>query len=314
MQTMIAHTIPTDEDNIGTAASVHPPHPGTTLEWKGINYQVPVRDKPGEVRTLLHPMSGFAYPGEILAIMGTSGAGKSTLLDVLAGRLESDDLKGGILSALLLCAMAASYSNYFFCLSYIFSGALLVNNSLVNSKAFRKESGYVMQSDALFPLLTVRETFRYAAYLRVRGTTTAERNQIADELITELKLNKVADTIVGDDEHRGLSGGEKRRVSIGVDIVHFPSTIFLDEPTSGLDSSTAVSVVETLKQLALKQNCTILMTVHQPSIKLYNLLDKLLFLSAGHVTFYGTTKELTPFILDAYSRCNIGTCIAEIQT
>jgi ABC-type multidrug transport system ATPase subunit len=184
---------------------------------------------------------------------------------------------------------------------------------LVNSKAFRKESGYVMQSDALFPLLTVRETFRYAAYLRVRGKTTAERNQIADELITELKLNKVADTIVGDDEHRGLSGGEKRRVSIGVDIVHFPSTIFLDEPTSGLDSSTAVSVVETLKQLALKQNCTILMTVHQPSIKLYNLLDKLLFLSAGHVTFYGTTKELTPFILDAYSRCNIGTFITDIQ-
>ena len=80
-------------------------------------------------------------------------------------------------------------------------------------KAFRKETGYVMQSDALFPLLTVRETIRYAAYLRVHGKTRAECNEIAEHTIRELKLTKVVDTIVGDDDNRGLSGGEKRRVS-----------------------------------------------------------------------------------------------------
>ena len=89
----------------------------------------------------------------------------------------------------------------------------MANGATVDPRSFRKETGYVMQSDALFPLLTVRETMRYAAYLRVQGKTTAEKNALADSIISLLKLDKAADTIVGNDDHRGLSGGEKRRVS-----------------------------------------------------------------------------------------------------
>ena len=97
--------------------------------------------------------------------------------------------------------------------SFTCTGSLLTNGTKVDSKSFRKESAYVMQSDALFPRLTVRETVRYAAYLRVQGKTTEQCNKIAENTIRQLKLTKVVDTIVGNDDIRGLSGGEKRRVS-----------------------------------------------------------------------------------------------------
>ena len=150
-------------------------------------------------------MSGRADPGEMLAIMGTSGAGKTTLLDILAGRLISKNLTGHILT----------------------------NDRPVNYSTFRKQSGYVMQSDALFPLLTVKETLHYAAHLGIQGKTYAEREAAANSTMMLLRLEHVQDTIIGDDLTRGLSGGEKRRVSIAVDIIHEPPVIFLDEPTSG---------------------------------------------------------------------------------
>ena len=220
------------------------------LEWKDISYSVQAAevedgsDEKGVAaeKVLLHPMSGVAEPGKLLAVMGSSGAGKSTLLDVLAGRIDSSS----------------------------FSGELLANKKTVDAKEFRKLTGYVMQSDALFPLMTVRETLRYAAYLRVPNKTTEERNAIADETLSLLRLDECAETIVGDEDNRGISGGQKRRVSVAIDIVHRPAVIFLDEPTSGLDSSTAYTVVDSLKQLAVNQNCTVIMTIHQPSAKLFN--------------------------------------------
>lgn len=175
-----------------------------TLEWQSLQYSVTDAKTKAE-KILLHPMSGVAVPGKLLAVMGTSGAGKSTLLDVLAGRVSSSGL----------------------------TGSMSVNGAPMDTEAFKKMSGYVQQSDALFPLLTVRETIRYAAYLRCAGLTTAEKNEIAEKTISLLKLDKCADTIVGDEQNRGLSGGERRRVSIAVDIVNSPSVIFLDEPTSG---------------------------------------------------------------------------------
>lgn len=269
-------------------------HGGSTLEWKGINYTVSngntnkVENSSKQVasnsvmtngvRTLLNNLSGRARPGELLAVMGTSGAGKSTLLDVLAGRLESPTL----------------------------TGSLTVNGREVDKRSFRKDTGYVMQSDALFPLLTVRETIRYAAYLRIQDKTTQEKNEIADSIIKLLRLEKCADTIIGDDDNRGLSGGEKRRVSIAVDIVHFPPVIFLDEPTSGLDSSTALSVIDSLKTLAVQMNCTVVMTIHQPSTRLFQLLDQVIFLCAGKVTYQGPVANLSSYIDAKFKEASLG--------
>ncbi len=167
------------------------PGEGTTLRWSDIHYtikKVDPKTKEVEEKVLLHTMSGNALPGELFAILGTSGAGKSTLLDVLSGRLVSNDLKG----------------------------MLMTNGHPVTNKgAYRKMTGYVMQSDALFPLLTVRETMRFAAYLRVQNKTRAEKDEIAEQTIALLKLENAATTIIGDENNRGLSGGQKRRVSIG---------------------------------------------------------------------------------------------------
>jgi ABC-type multidrug transport system ATPase subunit len=127
------------------------------------------------------------------------------LLDILAGRLVSNNL----------------------------TGEILANGKPVDFRSFRKQSGYVMQSDALFPLLTVKETLFYAAHLRIIGKTYAEREAQALSTMQLLRLEGVQNTIVGDELNRGLSGGEKRRVSIAVDIIHEPRVIFLDEPTSG---------------------------------------------------------------------------------
>ena len=166
------------------------------LQWNNITYSsTATKNDPGKV--LIHPMSGVANPGELLAIMGTSGAGKSTLLDILAGRLVSKNL----------------------------SGSILANGNPIDFKNFKRQSGYVMQSDALFPLLTVRETLYYAASLRIPNKTYEERCQIVQTTLELLRIDHRQDTIVGDDMHRGLSGGEKRRVSIAVDIIHEPSVV-----------------------------------------------------------------------------------------
>jgi len=226
-----------------------------TLSWERLTYSIV--DKEKQSKTLIHPMSGEARPGgkhfrtvppsrprhslprarptEMLAIMGTSGAGKSTLLDIIAGRLVSSNVQGRISA----------------------------NGQPVDFKAFRRQSGYVMQSDALFPLLTVKETLLYAARLRIPDKTWAEKQAIVQETMRLLGIDHVADTIVGNDMNRGLSGGEKRRVSIAVDIIHEPSVIFLDEPTSGLDSMTALTVVEALKNLAVNRGSTLVVTIHQ---------------------------------------------------
>ena len=197
-------------DGTGVSVDIEMPHDPIpqrqemiNLEWINISYHAVSK---GEKKTIIHPMSGCVDPGEMLAIMGTSGAGKSTLLDILAGRLISKNLTGHIFT----------------------------NKKPVNYSTFRKQSGYVMQSDALFPLLTVKETLHYAAHLGIQGKTYAEREAAANDTLTLLRLEHVQNTIVGNNLIRGLSGGEKRRVSIAVDIIHEPPVIFLDEPTSGV--------------------------------------------------------------------------------
>ncbi|KAF2295895.1 hypothetical protein GH714_034985 [Hevea brasiliensis] len=168
-------------------------------------------------KTLLNDISGEARDGEILAVLGASGSGKSTLIDALANRISKESLKGTI----------------------------TLNDEVLGSRMLKVISAYVMQDDLLFPMLTVEETLMFAAEFRLpRSLSKSKKKMRVQALIDQLGLRNAAKTVIGDEGHRGVSGGERRRVSIGIDIIHDPILLFLDEPTSGLDSTSAFMVVK----------------------------------------------------------------------
>ncbi|KAM3346327.1 hypothetical protein ACQJBY_020728 [Aegilops geniculata] len=218
-------------------------------------------------KALLDGISGEAREGELFAVMGASGAGKSTLLDALAGRITRASLRGGV----------------------------TLNGEPLTDGRLRAISAYVMQDDLLYPMLTVRETLLFAAEFRLpRALSAATKRDRVDALIRQLGLSGAADTVVGDETHRGVSGGERRRVSIGADIIHDPILLFLDEPTSGLDSTSAFMVVQVLRDIA-RSGSVVVMTIHQPSARILGILGRLLLLSSGRTVYAGTPAGLKPF-------------------
>jgi ABC-type multidrug transport system ATPase subunit len=262
---------------------------GCEVEAGGINYHITVStrphplkiwsrpddlllDNPGgapspssmsssRCRLVLRNVACRARHGELLAIVGPSGAGKSTLLEVLSGRLHPS------------------------------GGHLRVNGSPVDAAHLRRLCGYVTQRDVLFPLLTVRETLHFSARLRLGPAAYAPAT--VDTLISDLALARVADTRVKD-----LSGGERRRVSIGVEAVHDPAVLILDEPTSGLDSASALQIVAALQAMA-SGGRTVVLSIHQPGARIVKMFDAVLLLAAGSVLHHGTVDALGALLADA---------------
>lgn len=153
---------------------------------------------------------------------------------------------------------------------------------------FSALSAYVQQDDILFQTMTVRECLEFAAKLKLKGTH-AQQIQRADEIIKELRLNKCQNTKIGGPLVKGVSGGERKRTSIGVELITDPQLIFLDEPTTGLDSFTATSVIETLRDLAMSGR-TVVSTIHQPNSDIYELFDRLMLLAQGRIIYFNEAK------------------------
>uniref|UniRef100_A0A0E0GKU6 ABC transporter G family member 5 n=1 Tax=Oryza nivara TaxID=4536 RepID=A0A0E0GKU6_ORYNI len=216
---------------------------------------------------LLDGVSGEAREGEIMAVLGASGAGKTTLIDALADRIQRDSLRG----------------------------AVTLNGEPLGGRMLKVISAYVMQDDLLYPMLTVAETLMYSAEFRLpRSLSASKKATRVQELIDQLGLRAAANTIIGDEGRRGVSGGERRRVSIGIDIIHDPIILFLDEPTSGLDSTSAFMVVKVLQGIA-KSGSVVIMSIHQPSYRIIGLIDRLMFLSRGRTVYYGPPASLPLF-------------------
>ncbi|KAL5091533.1 hypothetical protein Trisim1_003135 [Trichoderma cf. simile WF8] len=238
--------------------------PGTYPELFSAGFKTAPR-----IKTLLHSVDADLKPGTLTAIIGGSGSGKTTLLNNLAERVVSSRLSQQGLA--------------------VFNGQLGVNSV---------RHAYVMQQDILLPTLTVRETLRYSADLRLPSSTSAEdRERIVEEVIRELGLKECANTRIGNSQHRGCSGGEKRRVSIGVQLLSNPSVLFLDEPTTGLDATSAFQLIRTLKALAQKGR-NIITTIHQPRSEIWDLFDNLIILSKGSPVFSGPVSECLPWFKD----------------
>ncbi|CAJ2631086.1 ABC transporter G family member 1-like protein [Trifolium pratense] len=218
-------------------------------------------------KTLLNDISGEARDGEIMAFLGASGSGKSTLIDALANRIAKGKLKGSV----------------------------KLNGESVESSLLKVISAYVMQDDLLFPMLTVEETLTFAAEFRLpRSLSKSKKNARVQALIEQLGLRNAAKTVIGDEGHRGVSGGERRRVSIGIDIIHDPIVLFLDEPTSGLDSTSAFMVVKVLQRIA-QSGSIVIMSIHQPSYRILGILDRMIFLSRGQVVYSGSPSQLPSY-------------------
>lgn len=212
----------------------------------------------GKEKQILHGITGYVLCGEVLALMGPSGSGKTTLINLLSGRLSPMSQQGTI-----------------------------TYNNMPYSKALKRRMGFVMQDDVLYPHLTVKETLMYAALLRLpKKLSKKAKMERAMEVIYELGLERCQDTMIGGPFLRGVSGGERKRVCMGQEILVDPSLLFLDEPTSGLDSTTALRLVQMLRQIS-QVGRTVVTTIHQPSSRLFHMFDKLILLSEGHLIYSG---------------------------
>ncbi|TYH31160.1 hypothetical protein ES288_A01G151700v1 [Gossypium darwinii] len=237
------------------------------LKFREVSYKVVIKGMTSsEERDILNGISGDVSPGEVVALMGPSGSGKTTLLNILGGRLTHSAVAGSV-----------------------------TYNDQPYSKFLKRRIGFVTQDDVLFPHLTVKETLTYAALLRLPMTLTKQQKEKrALDVIYELGLDRCQDTMIGGSFVRGVSGGERKRVCIGNEIIINPSLLFLDEPTSGLDSTTALRTVQTLQDIA-EAGKTVLTTIHQPSSRLFHKFDKLIVLGKGSLLYFGKASEATDY-------------------
>eukprot|EP00435_Cladocopium_sp_Y103_P073185 s164_g42.t1 len=217
-----------------------------------------------DTRELLKNITAHVRSGEVLAIIGGSGAGKTTLLDTVA--LEPRQ----------------GYRQ----------GQVLLNGINLDQALFRKSCAYVAQSDACCPTLTVKETLLFAASLYQGRETLSARRRHVQSLLVEVGLDSCQHVKVGDGLLiRGVSGGQRRRVSLAVELLKRPSVLVLDEPTSGLDSKAAEAIIELLTGLSVSNNLAALCTIHQPSSYVFQLFDRLLVLAKGRICYFGRADE-----------------------
>jgi len=237
----------------------------------------------GTQKKILNDVSGVFPAGTLTAVIGGSGSGKVRLYP---HTLHLADL----------ISLIAPQTTFLNVLSHRMRG---LNLTITGSTQYNGSpdlltvtTAYVTQTDVLIPSLTVRETLLYAASLRLPSSTTSQRRkQLVEEVILELGLKECADTRVGDGVKKGgCSGGERRRVSIAIQMLRNPSILFLDEPTTGLDATSALHLVKTLKHLA-NTGRTIITTIHQPRSGIFSLFDRVTLLSRGSVAYTGPTSD-----------------------
>lgn len=247
-----------------------------TLTFENIDYSINSKTEKDFKDPILNNITGIVRPGEIMAIMGGSGAGKTTLLDILAMKSKMGNVAGDI----------------------------KVNGNLISKKIYSKIVGFVDQDDFLLPTLTVYETVLNSALLRLpRNMTLDAKKRRVYQVLEELRILDIKDRIVGNELERGISGGEKRRVSIACELVTSPLVLFLDEPTSGLDANNASNVIECLVRLAKNYNRTIILSIHQPRSNIFNLFDRLVLLSEGELIYSGDTIGINEFLYNYGYKC-----------
>ena len=260
-------------------------HVPAALHWENVGYRI-------GSKALLDGITGSVKPGEVMAIVGASGAGKTTFLDILARREKRGTT----------------------------SGTVLINGRTMSNQEYKRVVGFVDQEDLLMETLTVYETVLYSALLRLPRDMSLEAKKFRTlETMQELGILGIKDSRIGGSgftaggskEGRGISGGEKRRVSIACELVTSPSILFCDEPTSGLDAYNAYNVVQSLVTLAKTYKRTVVFSIHQPRSNIVALFDKLLLLAEGRVVYSGPFERCSDFFDQVGHPCPPGFNIAD---
>ncbi|XP_022179152.1 ATP-binding cassette sub-family G member 4-like [Myzus persicae] len=241
--------------------------PPVDIEFSDLTYSVPQGRNGSKI--ILRSVSGLFRSGELTAILGPSGAGKSTLINVLAGYRCGDA-----------------------------RGSIMVNSRPREMKSFRKMCRYIMQEDLLQPALTVLESMEIASDLKL-GYTISKENKLEsiEDILQMLRLTKSKHTLM-----ENLSGGERKRLSIALELVNNPPVIFLEEPTTGLDDLSSSQCVSLLKDLAYGGR-TIICSIHTPSAKLFAMFDHIYIVAEGQCMFAGVGQDMVPYLSTVGLNC-----------
>lgn len=237
------------------------------IEFNDVTYSVPSPRK--ESKMILRGLSGQFKSGELTAILGPSGAGKSTLLNILAGYRCTD-----------------------------VGGSISINGQLRDMHEFKKMSCYIMQDDLIQPNLTVFEAMSFAADLKLGRRKSKSQKHIAiDEILSTLRFTGTRDTLTNK-----LSGGERKRLAIALELINNPPVIFLDEPTTGLDELSSLQCVDVLQRLA-HFGRTIVCSVHTPSASAFKKFDHVYVMANGQCVYRDTVSNIVPFLRNIGLEC-----------
>ena len=221
----------------------------------------------------------FKIPkNKLTCILGKSGSGKTSLISILTGKIKNVNIEG----------------------------ILKFNNNLFDKSLINNISAFVDQNDILSPNLTTYELLEFCVNLKLKDLNNLEKKEKINNLLFNLDLNEQKNVIIGNNEKKGLSGGQKKRLSIALEIINDPNLIFLDEPTSGLDTYNAFNVINILKNMT-ENNKTIIVILHQPASEIFNLLDNILILDDGNLCYCDEKDNFISYIKNLGFECPIYT-------
>lgn len=251
----------------------------TSLTFKDLAFSLPSTARrsaigrggsDGTPKSILEPCSGHFESGELVAIMGPSGSGKTTLMDMLAMKKTAK-----------------------------YEGEVFLNGRTRDNSLFRRVAAYVGQDDTMPTHWTVREAVAFNAKLKREPDRSSESTAAwIDVLLETFGLSQVEDTLVGGGERvRGISGGQRRRVSLARGVAARASILFCDEPTSGLSATDAESCITALRDITKKLGVLCVVVIHQPRVEVANMFDRLLLLTAnpGRMTYLGPMRDAQQF-------------------